>query len=269
MPSRHPGIRLPLEIMPTFKIGEGGIGKGGYAVCAPDGTVIARYPPEDVLLVKFADFLRQQEGIDTLWMLERFIRHLKAKNLAWEEDIPIHQPAVHPFHVRYAPPDEDTQRFYLLVRLAKSRLLSNPLVVTPVDPDIVRIFEHIQEGIRKLVGEGHMGRKEGDGSRPEASRPDSTDREVKYLIIDGYRRHAVACAVFLSEARAGSLRGIPTMPSLVLKRSAEASVDPLSAAALSFLFNANDAPDLLDRQPPFIKDALRDLLDYIGFRRTL
>jgi hypothetical protein len=58
VPSRRWGIYIPAEILPTFKIGEGGIENGGYAVCAPDGTVIARYPPEDVLMVEFADFLR-------------------------------------------------------------------------------------------------------------------------------------------------------------------------------------------------------------------
>lgn len=93
--------------------------------------MIARYPPEDVLLVEFAGFLKRQEGDDTAWMLERFIRYLKRKNLAWDEEIPIHKLAVHPFHVRYAPPDVDARRFSSLVRLAESRHLSNPLIVTP------------------------------------------------------------------------------------------------------------------------------------------
>jgi hypothetical protein len=61
MPSRRPGIYIPAEILPTFKVEEG----GGYAVCSPDRTMITRYPPEDVLLVEFAGFLKRQEGDDT------------------------------------------------------------------------------------------------------------------------------------------------------------------------------------------------------------
>ena len=59
MPSRYPGIRPPLEVMSTFRVEEG----GAYAVCSSDGTVIVRYPPEEVLLVKFTGFFRQQEGV--------------------------------------------------------------------------------------------------------------------------------------------------------------------------------------------------------------
>jgi len=59
MPSRRPGIYIPAEILPTFKVEEG----GAYAVCSSDGTVIVRYPPEEVLLVKFTGFFRQQEGV--------------------------------------------------------------------------------------------------------------------------------------------------------------------------------------------------------------
>jgi hypothetical protein len=223
MPSRYPGVRLPLEIMPTFKVGEGGVEKGGYAVYAPDGTVIAKYPPEEVLLVKFAAFLRQQRDLETYWMLERFIRHLKRKNLAWEEDIPIHRPAVHPFHVRYAPADEDARRFSSLVRLAENRLLLNPLIVTP-----------------------------------------SGTGDLDYFVIDGFRRLVAAYEAFSSDL--GSWKGVPTIPSIVIRGRKGISMDVLSAVFLSLALNVSNTPDLVERLPPNLRDGLRQLARVLGIQ---
>ena len=213
------GVHIPLDILPSFKVDE----KGGYAVCSSDGTVIARYSPENVLMVEFAGFLKRQEGIDTAWMLERFIRHLKAKNLAWDEEVPIHKLAVHPFHVRYAPPDEDARRFSSLVKLAKGRLLSNPLIVTP-------------------SGAG----------------------EIEYFVIDGFRRLAAASEAFSSDL--GSWKGVPTIPSIVIRGRKGVSADVLSAAFLSLVLNVSGAPDLTERLPPSLRDGLRQLAKVLGIQ---
>jgi hypothetical protein len=241
MPSRRPGIYIPAEIFPTFRVEEG----GGYAVCSPDGTVIARYPPEDVLLVEFAGFLKQQEGDDTAWMLERFILHLKAKNLAWDEEVPIHKLAVYPFHVRYAPPDEDARRFSSLVRLAKGRLLSNPLIVTPSGmEDVLEVAEddEVYSAVLELC------------RRKGLERPDG---RIEYFVIDGFRRLAAASEVFSSDL--DSWEGVPTIPSIVIRGRRGVSMDILSVAFLSLAINVSGAPDLVGRLPPNLRDGLRQL----------
>jgi len=92
----------------------------------------------------------EQEGVETAWRLYRFIRCLESKNLAWEEDVPIHQLAVRPYHFRYVPVKEmGGQRFAWLVRLAESRLLFYPLIVTSVDSNVVKILKYISEEAEK------------------------------------------------------------------------------------------------------------------------
>jgi hypothetical protein len=205
--------------------------------------VIARYPPEDVLLVEFAGFLKRQEGNDTAWMLERLIRHLKAKNLAWDEEVPIHKLAVHPFHVRYAPPDEDARRFSLLVRLAKGRLLSNPLIVTP--SGMGDVLEVVLELCR----------------RKGLRRPDG---RIEYFVIDGFRRLAAASEAFSSDL--DSWKGVPTIPSIVIRGRRGVSMDVLSAAFLSLMLNVSGAPDLVERLPPNLRDGLRQLAKVLGIQ---
>jgi hypothetical protein len=234
--------------LPTFKVEEG----GGYAVCSPDGTVITRYPPENVLLVEFAGFLKRQEGDDTAWILERFIRHLKAKNLAWDEEVPIHKLAVHPFHVRYAPPDEDARRFSLLVKLAKGRLLLNPLIVTPSGMGDMLVATEDDEVYSAVL---ELCRRKG------LRRPDG---RIEYFVIDGFRRLAAASEAFSNDL--GSWKGVPTIPSIVIRGRREVSMDVLSAAFLSLMLNASDAPDLVERLPPSLKDGLRQLANVLGIQ---
>jgi hypothetical protein len=248
MPSRRPGIYIPAEILPTFKVEEG----GGYAVCSFDGTVIVRYPPEDVLLVEFAGFLKRQEGGDTAWMLERFIRHLKAKNLAWDEEVPIHKLAVHPFHVRYAPPDEDARRFSSLVRLAKGRLLSNPLIVTPSGMGDVLVATEDDEVYSAVL---ELCRRKG------LRRPDG---RIEYFVIDGFRRLAAASEAFSSDLDAW--KGVPTIPSIVIRGRRGVSMDVLSAAFLSLMLNVSDAPGLVERLPFNLRDGLRQLAKVLGIQ---
>jgi len=248
MPSRRPGIYMPAEILPTFKVEEG----GGYAVCSPDGTVIARYPPENVLLVEFAGFLKRQEGVDTAWMLERFIRHLKAKNLAWDEEVPIHELAVHPFHVRYAPPDEDARWFSSLVKLAKGRLLSNPLIVTPSGTGGLLVATEDDEVYSAVL---EFCRRKG------LRRPDG---RIEYFVIDGFRRLAAASEAFSSDLDAW--KGVPTIPSIVIRGRKGVSVDVLSAAFLSLVLNVSGAPDLTERLPPSLRDGLRQLAKVLGIQ---
>jgi hypothetical protein len=214
--------------------------------------VITRYPPENVLLVEFAGFLKRQEGDDTAWMLERFIRHLKAKNLAWDEEVPIHKLAVHPFHVRYAPPDEDARRFSSLVKLAKGRLLSNPLIVTPSGMGDVLVATEDDEVYSAVL---ELCRRKG------LRRPDGG---IEYFVIDGFRRLAAASEAFTSDLDAW--KGVPTIPSIVIRGRGEISVDVLSAAFLSLALNAGGAPDLVERLPPSLKDGLSQLARVLGIQ---
>jgi len=83
-------------------------------------------------------------------------------------------------------------------------------------------------------------------------------------MIDGFRRLAAASEAFTSDL--GSWKGVPTIPSIVIRGRGEISVDVLSAAFLSLALNAGGAPDLVEHLPPSLKDGLRQLAEVLGIQ---
>jgi hypothetical protein len=219
----------------------------------------------------------EQEGVETAWRLYRFVRYLESKDLAWEEEVPIHQLAVHPYHFRYVPVKEMGQRFAWLVRLAESRLLFYPLIVTSVDSNIVKILKYISEEAEKrgrnsedvlagilwrrvkLEGDEIVAREDDEvysavSKYHERKGMGEPDGRIKYLIIDGYSRYVAACEVYVKKV--DSWKDIPVAPSIVLAVDAETGLDPVSAAFYSIALNVAQEQDLVDRLPPHIEEAL-------------
>jgi hypothetical protein len=90
------------------------------------------------------------------------------------------------------------------------------------------------------------------------------DGRIEYFVIDGFRRLAAASEAFSNDL--GSWKGVPTIPSIVIRGRREVSMDVLSAAFLSLMLNASDAPDLVERLPPSLKDGLRQLANVLGIQ---
>jgi hypothetical protein len=220
----------------------------------------------------------EQEGVETAWRFYRLVRYLERENLVWEEDVPVHRLAVHPYHFRYVSVKEmGGQRFAWLVRLAEGRLLFYPLIVTPVDSNVVKILKYISEetgkhgrnsedvlaGIlwRKVRLEGdEMVAREDDEVYSAVSKyyrrkgMGQPDGRIKYLIIDGYSRYVAACEALVKKT--DLWKDVPVAPSIVLTVDAETGLDPVSVAFYSIALNAAQDPDLVDRLPPHIEEAL-------------
>jgi hypothetical protein len=83
------------------------------------------------------------------------------------------------------------------------------------------------------------------------------DGRIEYFVIDGFRRLAAASEAFSSDL--GSWKGVPTIPSIVIRGRRDASMDVLSAAFFSLALNVSGAPDLVERLPPSLGDGFRQL----------
>ncbi len=88
------------------------------------------------------------------------------------------------------------------------------------------------------------------------------DGRIEYFVIDGFRRLAAASEAFSSDLDAW--KDVPTIPSIVIRGRGGISMDVLSAALLSLMLNASDAPDLVERLPPNLRDGLRQLVGVLG-----
>jgi hypothetical protein len=152
--------------------------------------------------------------------------------------IPIDQLAVHPFNLRYIPVEGIYHlRFSQLIRWAETGQPIDPLIVAPVDPEVVSILRGISDIATKLglnvedVLAGMMWRKvrlEGDwlvvrendevylvtsrycGKNEDDRKPDG---KIRYLIVDGYLRYVATCIAALKKLTHGraslSRRGYP------------------------------------------------------------
>jgi hypothetical protein len=90
------------------------------------------------------------------------------------------------------------------------------------------------------------------------------DGRIEYFVIDGFRRLAAASEAFSSDL--DSWKGVPTIPSIVIRGRRGVSMDVLSAAFLSLALNVSGAPDLVGRLPPNLRDGLRQLAKVLGIQ---
>jgi hypothetical protein len=63
-----------------------------------------------------------------------------------------------------------------------------------------------------------------------------------------------------------SWKGVPTIPSIVIRGRRGVSMDVLSAAFLSLMLNVSGTPDLTERLPPSLRDGLRQLVGVLGIQ---
>jgi len=132
--SRRPGIYIPVDMNLTFHVERDDRDHGGYTICASDGSVIYKYSSYRVFSA-----------------LNYVINYLQDKKTIRKCSIPIDQLAVHPFNLRYIPVEGIYHlRFSQLIRWAETGQPINPLIVTPVDPEVVSIFRVILDIARKL-----------------------------------------------------------------------------------------------------------------------
>jgi hypothetical protein len=277
--SRRPGIYIPVDMNLTFHVERDDRDHGGYTICASDGSVIYKYSSHRVFSA-----------------LNYVINYLQDKKTIRKCSIPIDQLAVHPFNLRYIPVEGIYHlRFSQLIRWAETGQPINPLIVTPVDPEVVSIFRVISDIARKLglnvedILAGMMWRKvrlEGDwlvareddevysatlrycGKNEDARKPDG---KIRYLIVDGYLRYVATCIAALKNVN--SWKVIPEVDAVVLGVGTDGvfGLDVLSAAYLSKIVNAFDKNVATDVEAitAFVKlfrvgDALLELGDVMG-----
>jgi hypothetical protein len=277
--SRRPGIYIPVDMNLTFHVERDDRDHGGYTICASDGSVIYKYSSHRVFSA-----------------LNYVINYLQDKKTIRKCSIPIDQLAVHPFNLRYIPVEGIYHlRFSQLIRWAETGQPINPLIVTPVDPEVVSIIRVISDIARKLglnvedILAGMMWRKvrlEGDwlvareddevysatlrycGKNEDARKPDG---KIRYLIVDGYLRYVATCISALKNVN--SWKVIPEVDAVVLGVGTDGvfGLDVLSAAYLSKIVNAFDKNVATDVEAitAFVKlfrvgDALLELGDVMG-----
>jgi hypothetical protein len=277
--SRRPGIYIPVDMNLTFRVERDDKDHGGYTICTSDGSVIYKYSSHRVFSA-----------------LNYVINYLQDKKTIRKCSIPIDQLAVHPFNLRYIPVEGIYHlRFSQLIRWAETGQPINPLIVTPVDPEVVSIIRVISDIARKLglnvedILAGMMWRKvrlEGDwlvareddevysatlrycGKNKDARKPDG---KIRYLIVDGYLRYVATCIAALKNVN--SWKVIPEVDAVVLGVGTDGvfGLDVLSAAYLSKMVNAFDKNVATDVEAitAFVKlfrvgDALLELGDVMG-----
>ena len=277
--SRRPGIYIPVDMNLTFHVERDDRDHGGYTICASDGSVIYKYSSHRVFSA-----------------LNYVINYLQDKKTIRKCSIPIDQLAVHPFNLRYIPVEGIYHlRFSQLIRWAETGQPINPLIVTPVDPEVVSIIRVISDIARKLglnvedILAGMMWRKvrlEGDwlvareddevysatlrycGKNEDARKPDG---KIRYLIVYGYLRYVATCIAALKNVN--SWKVIPEVDAVVLGVGTDGvfGLDVLSAAYLSKMVNAFDKNVATDMEAitAFVKlfrvgDALLELGNVMG-----
>jgi precorrin-4 methylase len=90
------------------------------------------------------------------------------------------------------------------------------------------------------------------------------DVRIEYFVIDGFRRLAAASEAFSSDL--DSWKGVPTIPSIVIRGRRGVSMDVLSAAFLSLMLNMSGALDLVERLPFNLRDGIRQLAKVLGIQ---
>jgi hypothetical protein len=271
---RRPGVRIPREARLIFEWEEGK--EECYVIRFPDGTVLARYPLKRLFWKHYTEFLKrlekskeesEKEVGNSGWALMHYLRHLKRIGLVKEEEVEIHELAVHMCNVRHMPIDlnsTDDAAFNRLVGLARDGMLLHPLIVVELDPDTAKKLRHVAEVANNygynpdevLTGWlWRIVRPEGDEKaakivakeedevysavsefyrRKGRGQPDGT---IKYLIIDGYQRYVAYCYIKLKEL--DTWKAVPKVPVYVIRSGPNVPfvMDPLSVILLSMKAN--------------------------------
>jgi hypothetical protein len=271
-------IGIFADDLPILKANEDERDGRGYALCARDGTVIAKYSAEKLsVLDELLKFYKRHMDEISVSKHRQFIDYLLKQGIAVKMDITLDQLGVHLFNTRYVPM-EDIEDFEQVVALAEQGRLLNEILVTPVDSDMVNAFKYTAESAKKHgrdpvnVLEGILCRR----AMPEGSKlvvleddrlyqlamrcgwrgaEEDGRMEIKYLIVDGYIRFEAACKAF--EVNADKWKKVPTISAIVIPapptnpRKPVLGMDPV--AAFYFSVTANS----------FARDINKDLSNFV------
>jgi hypothetical protein len=254
--TRRGGVTIPREIMPIYGIGRDEKEKKECLFVRQDGTVVCRYPLDKIIVYRHPEYFKEGNGHETSWGLGVLIN--KYQRSPEPEFLQIHKVAVHPYNVRYIPPEKtNSVQLSKLIGMAKSRDLAIPMVVVPVDRNVIAILQSIAEKAKKLgldpeeVLSGIIWRKvryeslskdhrlvarEDDevysALVSKASKFGRIDPEIEYLIVDGFLRYYASYRAFVEEPDAWN--SIPEVYARVL----QAGIDILSVAYISRRVNS-------------------------------
>jgi len=262
--TRREDVTIPREIMPIYGIGRDEKEKRECLFVRQDSTVVCRYPLDKVIVYKHPEYFKGGNGHETSWGLGVLIN--KYQRSIEPEFLQIHKVAIHPYNVRYIPPHRtNSVQLSKLIAMAKSRDLVIPMIVVPVDRNLIAILRSIAEKAEKLgldpekVLSGIIWRKvryeslskdhrlvarEDDevysALVSKASKFGRVDPEIEYLIVDGFLRYYASYRAFVEEPDAWNR--IPEVYARVLQED----VDVLSAAYISRRVNSYEREIDLD-----------------------
>ena len=277
--SRIAGIDIYVNDLPILKVVGDGREERSYALCARDGTVIAKYSSEKLfVLEELLKFYERYKDEISVSKHRQFIDYLLKQGIAVKMDITLDQLGVHLFNSRYIP-TEKIEGFEQLVSLAEHGRLMNEIIVTPVDSDTVKAFKYIAEsakehgrdpvnamaGIlcRRAMPEGNeLVTLEDDRLYQLAMRCgwEGVERDgrmkIKYLIVDGYIRFVAAREAFTRNI--DKWRKVPTISAIVIPtpssnpKKPTLGMDPIAVFYLSVTANSF-ARDINEDLSRFIK----------------
>jgi hypothetical protein len=274
--SRIAGIDIYVDDLPILKVMGDGREERSYALCARDGTVIAKYSSEKLFVLdELLKFYERHKDEISVSKHRQFIDYLLKQGTAVRMDITLDQLGVHLFNSRYIPTAE-IEGFEQLVSLAERGRLMNEIIVTPVDSDTVKAFKYIAEsakehgrdpvnalaGIlcRRAMPKGdELVVSEDDRLYQLAMRCgwEKTEKDgrmrINYLIVDGYIRFEAAREAF--EMNIDKWRKVPTINAIVIPTPSSSpkkptlGMDPIAVLYLSVTANsfARDVNEDLSR----------------------
>jgi hypothetical protein len=274
--SRIASIDIYVDDLPILKVMGDGREERSYALCARDGTVIAKYSSEKLFVLdELLKFYERHKDEISVSKHRQFIDYLLKQGIAVKMDITLDQLGVHLFNSRYIPTAE-IEGFEQLVSLAERGRLMNEIIVTPVDSDTVKAFKYIAESAKEH-GRDPMNALAGILCRRAMPKGDELvvledDRlyqlamrcgwekaekdgrmRIKYLIVDGYIRFEAARKAF--EMNIDKWRKVPTISAIVIPTPSSSAkkptlgMDPIAVFYLSVTANsfARDVNEDLSR----------------------
>ncbi len=277
--SRIADIDIYVDDLPILKVVGDGKEERSYALCARDGTIIAKYSSEKLfVLSELLKFYERHKDEISVSKHRQFIDYLLKQGTAVKMDITLDQLGVHLFNSRYIPPAK-IEGFEQLVSLAERGRLMNEIIVTPVDSDTVKAFKYIAESAKKHGRDpvnalaGILCRRavpEGDELVVleddrlyqlamkcgwEGAEKDGRNK-INYLTVDGYIRFEAAREAF--KMNVDKWRKVPTISAIVIPAPPSSSkkpalgMDPVAVFYLSVTANAF-ARDINEDLSRFVK----------------
>jgi len=277
--SRIASIDIYVDDLPILKAVGDGKGERGYALCARDGTVIAKYSSEKLfVLEELLKFYERHKDEISVSKHRQFIDYLLKQGTAVKMDITLDQLGVHLFNSRYIPA-EKIEGFEQLVSLVERSRLMNEIIVTPVDSDTVKALKYVAEsakehgrdpvnalaGIlcrRAMVNGDELVVVEDDRLYQLAMRCGWEGAEkdggmkIKYLVVDGFIRFAAAREAFIRNI--DKWRKVPTISAIVIPapptnpKKPALGMDPVAVFYISVTANSF-ARDINEDLSRFVK----------------